>query len=179
MARRYIWSRVTAWNGELIVAILVHVAYQGGFLRVTVRPHVMTPLNPAVDSLAAARVAKPRWLVRAGANAVGDMIDGLQRLVRRKRRPNPELDPGKGPVSLREVYSVRSIEDMHMHDDARYYVQMMQRRVFDSTEIFLRNHNVDIAAYREQSAAIYNFGVMNGGTMSGPVRPHRSPTVLR
>lgn len=59
---------------------------------------------------------------------------------------------------------------MHMNDDARYYVQMMQRRVFDSTEIFLRDHNVDIAAYRQQSTAIYNFGVMNGGTMSGPVQ---------
>ncbi|MFE6892021.1 hypothetical protein [Streptomyces sp. NPDC057694] len=170
VARRYIWSRVTAWNGELVVAILVHVAYQGGFLRVTVRPHVMTPLNPAVGSLVAAQVAKPRWLVRASLNAVGDILDGLHRLVRRQRRPRPELDPGKGPVSLREVYSVRSIEDMHMHDDARYYVQMMQRRVFDSTEIFLRDHNVDIASYREQSAAIYNFGVMNGGTMSGPVQ---------
>ncbi|WP_215447900.1 hypothetical protein [Streptomyces sp. ATCC 21386] len=57
-----------------------------------------------------------------------------------------------------------------MHDDARYYVQMMQRRVFDSTEIFLRDHNVDIAAYRQQSTAIYNFGVMNGGTMTGAVQ---------
>ncbi|MCX4882744.1 MULTISPECIES: hypothetical protein [unclassified Streptomyces] len=59
---------------------------------------------------------------------------------------------------------------MHTNDDARYYVQMMQRRVFDSTEIFLRNHNVDIAAYQQQATAIYNFGVMNGGTMTGPVQ---------
>jgi hypothetical protein len=47
---------------------------------------------------------------------------------------------------------------------------MMQRRVFDSTEIFLRDHNVDIAAYQQQATAIYNFGVMNGGTMTGPVQ---------
>ncbi|MFJ4799722.1 hypothetical protein [Streptomyces murinus] len=38
VARRYIWARVTAWNGELVAAVLVHFAYQGGFLRVTVRP---------------------------------------------------------------------------------------------------------------------------------------------
>ncbi|MFD7627399.1 hypothetical protein ACFV7Q_15405 [Streptomyces sp. NPDC059851] len=39
----------------------------------------------------------------------------------------------------------------------------------------MRDHNVDIAAYRQQSTAIYNFGVMNGGTMAGPSgqRPSR------
>ena len=51
IARRYIWARVTAWNGDLVAAILVHFAYQGGFLRVTVRPHIMGPLNPKVAGL--------------------------------------------------------------------------------------------------------------------------------
>ncbi|WP_258052876.1 hypothetical protein [Streptomyces sp. Ru73] len=170
IARRYIWARVTAWNGELIAAILVNFAYRGGFLRVTVRPHIMGPLNPRVADLGSADLLTPRWLGRAAFNALVDIFAGLGRLVRRKARPCPELDPGSGPVSLREVYSIRRLEDMHMYDDARYYVQMMQRRVFDSTEVFLRDHNVDIAAYRQQSTAIYNFGVMNGGTMTGAVQ---------
>ncbi|MFF7385838.1 hypothetical protein [Streptomyces griseoluteus] len=170
IARRYVWARITAWNGDLIAAILVRFAYQGGFLRVTVRPHIMGPLNPKVAGLGAADARTPKWLGRAAFNALVDVYVGLERLIRRKARPRPELDPGSGPVSLREVYSVRRLEDMHMYDDARYYVQMMQRRVFDSTEVFLRDHNVDIAAYRQQSTAIYNFGVMNGGTMSGPVQ---------
>lgn len=170
IARRYIWARITAWNGDLIAAVLVHFAYQGGFLRVTVRPHIMGPLNPRVADLGPSNPRTPKWLGRAAFNALADIYVGLDRLIRRKTRPHPELDPGSGPVSLREVYSVRRLEDMHMYDDARYYVQMMQRRVFDSTEIFLRDHNVDIAAYRQQSTAIYNFGVMNGGTMSGPVQ---------
>lgn len=170
VARRYIWSRVTAWNGGLVAAVLVHFAYQGGFLRVTVRPHIMGPLNPAVAGIRAVVPTGWRWFGRAVLNAVGDIPAGLTRLVRRKARPCPELDSGTGPISLRETYSTRSIDDMHMRDDARYYVQMMQRRVFDSTEVFLRAHNVDIAAYRQQSTAIYNFGVMNGGTMSGPVQ---------
>ncbi|WP_406469375.1 hypothetical protein OH738_20990 [Streptomyces hirsutus] len=170
IARRYIWARVTAWNGDLVAAILVHFAYQGGFLRVTVRPHVMGPLNPKVAGLKPADPRSLKWLGRTAFNALGDVYVGLDRLIRRKARKRPELDPGSGPVSLREVYSLRWLEDMHMHDDARYYVQMMQRRVFDSTEIFLRDHNVDIAAYREQSTAIYNFGVMNGGTMTGAVQ---------
>ncbi|GAB2982797.1 hypothetical protein GCM10023080_056210 [Streptomyces pseudoechinosporeus] len=170
IARRYIWARVTAWNGDLIAAILVHFAYQGGFLRVTVRPHIMGPLNPQVAGLASADLRSLKWLGRTAFNALGDIYVGLDRLIRRKPRKRPELDPGSGPVSLREVYSVRWLEDMHMYDDARYYVQMMQRRVFDSTEIFLRDHNVDIAAYQQQATAIYNFGVMNGGTMTGPVQ---------
>jgi hypothetical protein len=169
VARRYVWARVTAWNGELIAAILVHFAYQGGFLRATVRPHIMGPLNPKVAGLRS-NPGTPKWLGRAAFNALVDVCAGLDRLVRRKARPLPELDPGSGPVSLREVYNVRWLEGMHMHDDARYYVQMMQRRVFDSTEAFLRDHNVDIASYRQQSTAIYNFGVMNGGTMTGPVQ---------
>ncbi|MFE4665557.1 hypothetical protein ACFRI7_06490 [Streptomyces sp. NPDC056716] len=170
IARRYIWARVTAWNGDLIAAILVHFAYEGGFLRVTVRPHIMGPLNPAVAGLGPANPRTWTWLGRAAFNALADVCVGLHRLIRHEARVRPELDPGSGPVSLREVYSVRRLDDMHTHDDARYYVQMMQRRVFDSTEIFLRDHNVDIAAYRQQSTAIYNFGVMNGGNMTGPVQ---------
>ncbi|MFJ5842734.1 hypothetical protein ACIQGO_39425 [Streptomyces shenzhenensis] len=170
IARRYIWARITAWNGDLIAAILVHFAYRGGFLRVTVRPHVMGPLNPKIAGIGPANPRTPNWLGCAAFNALVDIYVGLDRLIRRKARPRPELDPGSGPVSLREVYSVRRLEDMHMYDDARYYVQMMQRRVFDSTEVFLRGHNADIAAYRQQPTAIYNFGVMNGGTMSGPVQ---------
>ncbi|MFH9003547.1 hypothetical protein ACH4E5_09930 [Streptomyces afghaniensis] len=170
IARRYIWARVTAWNGDLVAAILVHFAYQGGFLRVTVRPHIMGPLNPKVAGLKPTDPRALKWLGRTAFNALGDVCVGLDRLIRRKPRKLPELDPGSGPVSLREVYSVRRLEDMHTNDDARYYVQMMQRRVFDSTEIFLRDHNVDIAAYQQQATAIYNFGVMNGGTMTGPVQ---------
>ncbi|MGW2688758.1 hypothetical protein ACWC6I_37045 [Streptomyces sp. NPDC001414] len=170
VARRYIWARVTAWNGDLIAAILVHFAYQGGFLRVTVRPHIMGPLNPQVAGLKSANPHSLRWLGRTAFNALGDVCIGIDRLIRRKPRKRPELDPGSGPASLREVYSVRRLDDMHMNDDARYYVQMMQRRVFDSTEIFLRDHNVDIAAYQQQATAIYNFGLMNGGTMTGPVQ---------
>lgn len=171
IARRYIWARVTAWNGELVASILVHFAYEGGFLRVTVRPHIMAPLNPAVDGLAAQNPRTLRWFGLAALHAVGDIAAGLGRFFRRTHRQAPELgrEPDR-PVSLREVYSLRWISDMHMNDDARYYVQMMQRRVFDSTEIFLRDHNVDIAAYRQQATAIYNFGVMNGGTMNGAVQ---------
>ncbi|WP_316745458.1 hypothetical protein [Streptomyces sp. MK7] len=170
VARRYIWARVTAWNGDLIAAILVHFAYQGGFLRVTVRPHIMGPLNPKVAGLKPADPRHLKWLARTAFNALGDIYAGLDRLLRRTPRQRPELDPGSGPVSLREVHSVRWLEDMHMSDDARYYVQMMQRRVFDSTELFLRDHNVDIAAYQQQATAIYNFGVMSGGAVTGPVQ---------
>lgn len=169
VARRYIWARIVSWNGEMVASVLVHFAYEGGFLRVTVRPHIMTPLNPAVADLAPTHPQTIGWLGRAAVNAVGDVAAATGRLIRRTPRPKPELDAG-GPVSLREVYSVRWMDDMHMNDDARYYVQMMQRRVFDSTEIFLRDHNVDIAAYRQQATAIYNFGVMNGGTITGNVQ---------
>jgi hypothetical protein len=170
VARRYIWARITAFNGELVASVLVHFAYEGAFLRVTVRPHIMAPLNPVVEGISAENPRTPRWFGLAALHAVGDIVAGTVRLVRRGPRPVPELGEGPDPVSLREVYSLRWISDMHMNDDAQYYVQMMQRRVFDFTETFLRDHNVDIAAYRQQVTAVYNYGVMNGGTINGDVQ---------
>ncbi|MFE2729471.1 hypothetical protein, partial [Kitasatospora sp. NPDC059327] len=45
VARRYLWARIVSWHGQLGVSVLANFAYESGFLRVTVRPHIMTPLN--------------------------------------------------------------------------------------------------------------------------------------
>ncbi|MEU9048744.1 MULTISPECIES: hypothetical protein [unclassified Kitasatospora] len=171
VARRYLWARIISWGGEMSASILVNFAYESGFLRVTVRPHLMAPLN----SKLAATVAplSPfswRWQRTAWLQAVCDLVSAANRLISgRVVSPKPELDQG-GPVSLREIYSTRYIDEMHMYEDARRYVQMMQRRVFDTVEAFLGNHQVDTRSYQAQALAIYNFGVMAGGDISGNIQ---------
>jgi len=76
------------------------------------------------------------------------------------------VDPGRGPVSLREVYSSRYMDDMLQWDDARRHVDWMQRCVFRAALGFLRDHNVDISAFVQQATYILqNTGVINSGVM--------------
>ncbi|MFB7669644.1 hypothetical protein ACFC1R_38085 [Kitasatospora sp. NPDC056138] len=171
VARRYLWARIVSWGGEMAASILVNFAYESGFLRVTVRPHLMPPLNSALA--ASASPLSPlslRWQRTAWLQAVGDLLSAANRLIStRVAPPKPALDQG-GPVSLRETYSTRYIDEMHMYEDARRYVQMMQRRVFDTVEAFLGNHQIDTRSYQAQAMAIYNFGVMAGGDITGNIQ---------
>ncbi|MFJ5122270.1 hypothetical protein [Kitasatospora sp. NPDC088548] len=171
VARRYLWTRIVSWGGEMAASILVNFAYESGFLRVTVRPHLMAPLN---STLAASASPLPplswRWQRTAWLQALGDLFTAANRLISaRVAPPKPALDQG-GPVSLRETYSTRYIDEMHMYEDARRYVQMMQRRVFDTVEAFLGNHQIDTRSYQAQATAIYNFGVMAGGDITGNIQ---------
>ncbi|RVU20371.1 hypothetical protein EOT10_27190 [Streptomyces antnestii] len=168
VARRFLCARVISWDGELVASVFVGFAYEDHYLRVTVRPHVINPLHPtlrAADGSAAGSGwswHRHTWL----ASAV-DMVLMLAQLFNpNKGRLHPELDEQKGPVSLREAYSTRYMDDMLQYDDARRYIEMMQRRIFDSVEQFLVDHNVDIGSYREQTTVILqNSGVINYGEM--------------
>jgi hypothetical protein len=182
IARRYLWARIVDWGGDMAASILVNFTYESGFLRVTVRPHLMAPLN---GTLAAwAEPLSPwswRWQRTAWVQALGDLVSAANHLVSAHiAPPHPEFDEG-GPVSLREVYSTRYIEEMHMYEDARRHVQMMQRRVFDTVEAFLGNHQVDTQSYRAQAMIIYNNGVIASGDITGNVQnaPSATNTSLR
>lgn len=172
VARRYLWARITSWDGEMSASILVNFVYENGFLRVTVRPHIMAPLNSALE--ATVDPVSPlswRWQRTAWLQALGDLVSAAHRLIpNREIFLAPELDQGDGPVSIRETYSISRFDEMHMHDDARRYVQMMQRRVFETVQAFLGHHHVDTRAYQEQVTTIYNMGVMVGGDISGNVQ---------
>ncbi|MFF3892600.1 hypothetical protein ACFYY3_05255 [Streptomyces sp. NPDC001812] len=168
VARRFLCARVISWDGELVASVFVGFAYEDNYLRVTVRPHVINPLHPtlrAADGEAAS--SGWSWHRRAWFASALDVVLMLTRLFNPgKDRRHPELDRRKGPVSLREAYSTRYMNDMLQYDDARRYIEMMQRRIFDSVDQFLVDHNVDIGSYREQTMVILqNSGVINYGEM--------------
>lgn len=168
VARRFLCARVISWDGELAASVFVGFAYEDHYLRVTVRPHVMNPLHPTLRG-ADGEATKSGWSWHRGA-WLASAVDVALMFVRLfnpgKNRRRPELDKQKGPVSLREAYSTRYMNDMLQYDDARRYIEMMQRRIFDSVERFLEDHNVDTGSYVQQTTVILqNSGVINYGEM--------------
>ncbi|NGO07526.1 hypothetical protein G5C60_07615 [Streptomyces sp. HC44] len=169
VARRFLCVRMTSWDGELVASLFVGFAYENHYLRVVVRPHVVNPIHPRLRK-AETEAAPVSWS-RRRRTAYLAAVDAGWVLVRLFKRPkndeqSPAQDPGKGPVSLREVYSTRYMDDMLQYDDARRYIDMMQGRVLAAVEGFLVDHNVDTVAYREQITVVLNNGIINTGEMS-------------
>ncbi|MFE7278741.1 hypothetical protein [Streptomyces sp. NPDC057623] len=161
--------RMTSWDGELVASLFVGFAYENHYLRVVVRPHVVNPVHPELRR-AEKEVLRGGWVWsrRTAYLAAVDTGWWLIRLFKRakNRKPHPEQDPGTGPVSLREVYSTRYMDDMLQYDDARRYIDMMQGRVLAAVEGFLVDHNVDTGAYRERIMVVMNNGIINTGEMN-------------
>ncbi|MFJ9902516.1 hypothetical protein ACIRVK_06355 [Streptomyces sp. NPDC101152] len=169
VARRFLCARMTSWDGELVASLFVGFAYENHYLRVVIRPHVVNPVHPELRRAEKeARRGGWVWRRRMAYLAVVDTGWWLVQLVKRAKKgePRPEQDPGKGPVSLREVYSTRYMDDMLQYDDARRYIDMMQGRVLAAVEGFLVEHNVDTVAYREKITVVLNNGIINTGEMS-------------
>ncbi|WP_405954898.1 hypothetical protein [Streptomyces phaeochromogenes] len=169
VARRFLCARMTSWDGELVASLFVGFAYENHYLRVVVRPHVVNPIHPGLRN-AETEAASEGWSRRRRAAYLAAVDTGwaLIRMVKRAKndKKNPTQDPGKGPVSLREVYSTRYMDDMLQYDDARRYIEMMQGRVLAAVEGFLVDHNVDTVAYKEQITVVLNNGIINTGEMS-------------
>lgn len=169
IARRFLCARMTSWDGELVASLFVGFAYENHYLRVVVRPHVVNPVHPVVrEAEKKAAAAGWAWRRRTAYLAAVDTGWCVVRLFKRPKKSEgrPGQDPGKGPVSLREVYSTRYMDDMLQYDDARRYIEMMQGRVLAAVEGFLVEHNVDTGEYRERIMVVLNNGIINTGEMS-------------
>ncbi|MFF4795331.1 hypothetical protein ACWDAO_31415 [Streptomyces sp. NPDC001212] len=169
VARRFLCVRMTSWDGELVASIFVGFAYENHYLRVVVRPHVVNPVHPVVrEAERKAAGAGWAWRRRTAYLAAVDTGWFVVRLFKRAKNSElrPAQDPGNGPVSLREVYSTRYMDDMLQYDDARRYIEMMQGRVLAAVEGFLVEHNVDTGEYRKRITVVLNSGIINTGEMS-------------
>ncbi|MFG2560057.1 hypothetical protein [Streptomyces sp. NPDC048496] len=166
-ARRFLCTRIVSWDGELVASLYVSFAYEHHFLRVTTRPHVINPVHPALRTgVREAERGGVAWHSRSALNALLDVFALLNRLRAPLRSRRPPMDPGKGPVSLREVFSSHFMDDMLQYDDARRYLDWMQRRVFHAVLDFLKAHDVDISAFLKQATyVLQNSGVINSGVM--------------
>ncbi len=159
--RLYLRAQCVSWDGQVVVSVFAHAALEAGELRLTLRPHVMTPLYSEL-SVADAPVAKRGmrlcgWLV---VQALLDAFDGplaLWRLVTRLGLGVQSEDgraEEKDPVSLRDRYSTEEVTDMHQADDAKRHVVLMQTCIFRTVSEYLEELGVDTAPYERQVAAV-------------------------
>lgn len=165
VAGRFLCAKKTGPSGELVAAVYVGFAYEDHYLRVVIRPHVMNPMHPALHKARSqARASGWAWHRRALLNSLLDLpVILLATPAARRRLRQPETDSRKGPVSLREVYSTRHMDDMLQYDNARRYIDMMRQRIFTIVEDFLIDHNVDTHDYRKLTTVVISNSIVNTG----------------
>jgi hypothetical protein len=159
--RLYLRAQCVSWDGQVVVTVFVHAALEAGELRLTVRPHVMTPLYNELR-VTDAPVAKrgTRLLVWAVTQSVLDAATGPLALWRFVARLGlgEQADDGraeeKDPVSLRDRYSTEEVTDMHQSDDSKRHVVLMQTCIFRTVAEYLDELGVDTAPYERQVAAV-------------------------
>ncbi|MFI0978204.1 hypothetical protein ACH4SP_14555 [Streptomyces sp. NPDC021093] len=156
--RLYLRAQCISWDGQVAVSVFVHAALEAGDLRLTVRPHVMTPLHNELRGTAVPvgkrGVRLLGWLT---AQSFLDALMGpvaLWRLVARLGNRADGRTEEADPVSLRDRYSMEELTDMHQSDDAKRHVVLMQSCVFRTVAIYLDERGIDTAAYEQQVAAV-------------------------
>ncbi|MFG2763311.1 hypothetical protein [Streptomyces rubiginosohelvolus] len=159
--RLYLRAQTVSWSGQLVVSVFVHAALEAGELRLTVRPHVMTPLYNELRATTAPLVKRGSrrfgWVV---VQALFDAAAGplalwraVARLALGERGGNGRAEE-KDPVSLRDWYATEEVGDMHQSDDAKRHVVLMQTCIFRTVSEYLEERGVDTSAYDRQVAAV-------------------------
>ncbi|MGW1324863.1 hypothetical protein ACWD64_20270 [Streptomyces antibioticus] len=159
--RLYLRAQCVSWDGQVVVTLFAHAALEAGELRLTLRPHVMTPLYNELrvtDSPVAKRGTRLYgWVV---VQALLDAVHGPLALWRTVTRLALGVQSEEGqaeerdPVSLRDRYSIEEVTDMHQADDAKRHVVLMQTCIFRTVSAYLEELGVDTTAYERQVAAV-------------------------
>ncbi|WP_431035526.1 hypothetical protein ACQYWQ_16660 [Streptomyces sp. P6-2-1] len=160
--RLYLRAQCITWNGQVVVSVFVHAALEAGELRLTVRPHVMTPLYNELKVTAASAgqhgIRLWRWVtVQALLDAVVGPLTLWRRVARIGLGESIESHvEEEGPVSIRDRYSTEEVTDMHQSDDAKRHVVLIETCVFRTVASYLRDRGIDTTAYDQQVAAVTN-----------------------
>ncbi|GAA2709464.1 MULTISPECIES: hypothetical protein [Streptomyces] len=159
--RLYLRAQCISWSGQVVVTVFAHAALEAGELRMTLRPHVMTPLYNELR-VTDAPVTR-RGMKLFGWVAVQSLLDAvngplvLWRLMARIAlgvQSDDSRAEEKDPVSLRDRYSIEEILDMHQADDAKRHVVLMQTCIFRTVSEYLKELGIDTAPYERQVAAV-------------------------
>ncbi|WP_328497988.1 hypothetical protein OHS59_38760 [Streptomyces sp. NBC_00414] len=171
--RLYLRAQCISWDGQIVVSVFVHAALEAGELRLTIRPHVMTPLyNELRVTAAPARTRGARLLRWLAAQALLDTAAGplaVWRLVARLGEKTESRAEEEDPVSLRDRYSTEEVTDMHQSDDAKRHVVLMQSCVFRTVAEYLDEQGIDLVAYERQVATVTN-NILVYGDNNAPIQ---------
>ncbi|WP_245699680.1 hypothetical protein [Streptomyces roseifaciens] len=171
--RLYLRAQCISWDGQIVVSVFVHAALEAGELRLTIRPHVITPLyNELRVADLPARTRGARLLRWLAAQSLLDTLMGplaVWRLVARLGEKAEGRVEEEAPVSLRDRYSTEEVTDMHQGDDAKRHVVLMQSCVFRTVAEYLDEQGIDLTAYERQVAAVTN-NILVYGDNNAPIQ---------
>ncbi|MFJ3617381.1 hypothetical protein ACIPSH_04430 [Streptomyces iakyrus] len=171
--RLYLRAQCISWDGQIVVSVFVHAALEAGELRLTIRPHVMTPLYNELRVTATPAQTRGmrllRWLAVQSLLDTGMGPVVLWRLVARlgEKAEGPADD--EDPVSLRDRYSTQEVTDMHQGDDAKRHVVLIQSCVFRTLAEYLDEHGIDLAPFERQVATVTN-NILVYGDNNAPIQ---------
>ncbi|MEU9931675.1 hypothetical protein [Streptomyces anulatus] len=171
--RLYLRAQCISWDGQIVASVFVHAALEAGELRLTIRPHVTTPLYNELRATATpARTRGTRLLGWLGAQSLLDTAMGPVAVWRMVARLGEEAEgraEEEDPVSLRDRYSTQEVTDMHQGDDAKRHVVLIQSCVFRTVAEYLDEQGIDLAAYERQVATVTN-NILIYGDNNAPIQ---------
>ncbi|MDA3642423.1 hypothetical protein LZ318_20985 [Saccharopolyspora indica] len=180
-ARPYLTVRVTGWNGDLVVTMFLRfvLSPQKDLLFVEANYSLLPPVKrryQQVDQLL--RSPTPRQLGRIAVlslvRLVPAVFEGVQRVfgilgsplaqavksMRERREITQERTFNYGAaMSLREAAADNRYHRYFQQLDKEMYAKLAERRVMDTLEQFLADHNVDTSDLSERQTTILNNGV--------------------
>ncbi|MBX6386385.1 MAG: hypothetical protein IRZ07_25990 [Microbispora sp.] len=169
---------------EVTVSAFIYLAVEG---RLLYTQFVVTALPPCrreyhvVDTLPTLSGVQIAWqAVRAlRPSLLADVLCAPFRLIGALdlRRQFRDGDPRRSLVypfgatrSVRELGAEPEATTFIQRLDIDKYAKLIERRLTEGVLDFLEAHDIDTAAYRQQAAALHNYGVMiSGGDVSGPI----------
>jgi hypothetical protein len=176
---------VSAWGGDVVTTVFVHVAVQGSTLYLEFSAWMLPPTRPEF----ALPAAHSRWvraaggaLVRVPVTAVAAPFGVLGQLgriaiigVRAVRRVMVD-EPDHGVrQSVRELAAVDvagvvkddlstyALDNYAQAHDAAKYAKILERQLIATVLDLLQAREVDTSEYRQRVTAILNYGVMQFG----------------
>lgn len=150
--RPYLRIQAISWQGQVVVNVFVHAAFEAGELRLTLRPQVGTPPYPRL------RTVSQRMSRTLPLNAFLDALDFLRPPKPAKAKPPADVDP----VSLRDRFSLEEATDRHQNDDAKRHVTLIQRLVFEIVRHHLNEKGIATEEYAKQVDSVFNMITIYG-----------------
>ncbi|MEU1211389.1 hypothetical protein ABZ424_02800 [Streptomyces sp. NPDC005790] len=179
--RHFLRVRVSAWEHQVVVSVLIRVHTQGELLVLEVVPHVLDPLKPefglvdaivergrAYPAIAAARalVTAPAAGVAAAFSAARSLDSAVRWSPRRAGYAETREASAEGAAaSVRELASVRGESPLQQMDVSRY-LRTIQERIGTGALQALSEKGHDTGQLEQQIVQVSNGGVFIG-TMSG------------
>ena len=187
--RHFLRVQVTAWDGQIVVCLLVRVHTQGGVLVLEVAPHVLPPVRDDFEEAAAcAAGSRRRLLVREAAPALASApADSLAAVVALGRAA---VEVGRlwftragssrpeGPrTSVRELGCAQQVTLLHEMDVNRY-VKTVHEQIFTGVQNALRKKGYETGEFQQKVVHVERGGVYIGGMSGGVASTGERSTVV-